>query len=209
LNPFPSQTNNPSQTNGAPIWETRIRGILNSTSIFFSTVTPTTPTAGVMMEVACEGPNTCDTDNFSFKAYLSRWMAASTKLAPFVYDLVMPELRTSATAAAAQCSGGDSKTLCGMKWTQGAKWDGTTGVGQQMGALSVIQANLITNATVPVTKGTGGTSIGNPAAGTQGTDENNPNGNINTITQKDRAGAGILTTLVLIGVVGGCWWMVA
>ena len=161
------------------------------------------------METACEGPNTCDTDNFSFKAYLSRWMAASTKLAPFVYDLVMPQLRTSATAAAAQCSGGNSKTLCGMKWTQGANWDGTTGVGQQMGALSVIQANLITNATGPVTNRTGGTSKGNPAAGTGGIDENNPAGLINPITSKDRAGAGILTTLVLIGVVGGCWWMVA
>jgi len=162
-----------------------------------------------MFEVACEGHNTCDTDNFSFKAYLSRWMAASTKLAPFVYDLVMPELRTSATAAAAQCSGGNSKTLCGMKWTQGAVWDGSTGVGQQMGALSVIQANLITNATGPVTKGTGGTSEGDPSAGTQGTDVNNPALNRNKITQKDRAGAGILTTLVLIGLVGGCWWMVA
>lgn len=153
------------------------------------------------METACEGPNTCNVDNFSFKAYLSRWMAASTKLAPFVYDLVMPQLKTSAIAAAAQCSGGNSKTLCGMKWTQGANWDGTTGVGQQMGALSVIQANLVTQAVAPVTNKTGGTSVGNPLAGTGGTDVNNPAGLINQITSKDRAGAGILTTLALVGLV--------
>ena len=161
------------------------------------------------METACEGPNTCDTDNFSFKAYFSRWLAASTKLAPFVYDLVMPNLKVSATAAAAQCSGGDSKTMCGMKWTEGAKWDGSQGVGQQMSALSVIQANLITQATVPVTNSTGGISPGDPAAGSGGTDETNPPGLTNPITSKDKAGAGILTTLVLVGVVGGCWWMVA
>lgn len=191
-------------TNGSPLWEARLRGIWNATSIFFATNPP-----NVMMETACEGPNTCDTDNYSFKAYFSRWMAASTKLAPFMYDLVMPKLQASATAAAAQCSGGSSKTLCGMKWTQGAQWDGTTGVGQQMSALEVIQANLITQATAPLTNKTGGTSKGNPSAGTQGTDPHNPTGLTNPITGKDRAGAGILTTLALIGVVGGCWWMVA
>jgi mannan endo-1,6-alpha-mannosidase len=32
----------------------------------------------------------------SFKAYLTRWMAASTKVAPFLYDQVIAALQTSA-----------------------------------------------------------------------------------------------------------------
>lgn len=161
-----------------------------------------------MYEVACEGPGTCNTDNRSFKAYLSRWMAATTKLAPFTYDLIMPKLRASAAAAALQCSGGPSGETCGVKWTEGAKWDGATGVGEQMSALEVIQSNLITKVDGPVTDSTGGTSKGNPSAGSGGTSRQ-PGLPSNTVTKKDRVGAGLLTSLVLIGVIGGAWWIVA
>lgn len=161
-----------------------------------------------MYEVACEGPNTCDTDNYSFKAYLSRWMAASTKVAPFVYNMVMPKLRASAIAAAAQCSGGNNGQMCGMKWTQGAQWDGTQGVGQQMAALEVIQSNLITGVGAPVTNSTGGTSKGNAAAG-GGSTGSNPTIPASPIQTSDRAGAGILTALVVVWIIGGAWWMIA
>ena len=161
-----------------------------------------------MYEVACEGPNTCDTDNYSFKAYLARWMAASTKFAPFVYDLVMPKLRASAIAAAEQCSGGANGQMCGMKWTQGSQWDGTQGVGQQMAALEVIQANLIQGVGAPVTNNTGGTSKGNSGAG-GGSTNVNPTMPTDPIGTKDRAGAGIITALVVIWVIGGIWWMIA
>lgn len=160
-----------------------------------------------MYEVACEGPNTCDTDNYSFKAYLSRWMAASTKYAPFSYNLVMPKLRASAIAAVQQCSGGNNQQMCGAKWTSGPTWDGTQGVGQQMSALEVIQANLINRVSGPVTNSTGGTSVGNPAAG--GPSNANPTLPQSAIQTRDRAGAGILTTLVLVLSVVGIWWMIA
>lgn len=160
-----------------------------------------------MYEVACEGPGTCNTDNFSFKAYLSRWMVAATKYAPFTRDIIMPRVRASAVAAAAQCSGGANGEMCGMKWTQGATWDGTQGVGQQMGALAIIQANLIDEVETPVTVDTGGTSKGDPAAGGTGSSVN-PALSTETITKKEKAGAGVLTALVLIGVVGSCWWMI-
>lgn len=162
-----------------------------------------------MTEVACEGPGTCDTDNYSFKAYLARWMAATTKLAPFTYDLVMPKIRASAQAAAAQCSGGTNGRMCGMRWIDGPKYDGTQGVGQQMGALSIIQANLISNSSAPVTDSKGGISKGDPSAGTGGTNNNNPALRESEITQKDRVGAGFITTLVIISLIGGAWWMIA
>ncbi len=160
-----------------------------------------------MYEVACEGPGTCDTDNYSFKAYLSRWMAASTKFAPFTYNLVMPKLRASAVAAAQQCSGGTDGTTCGQKWTMGTAWDKSSGVGQQMSALEVIQVNLVSNATGPLTNGTGGTSQGNPSAGTGGTTD--PTLPKSTITSKDRVGAGFLTTFVIVSLIGGVWWIIA
>ena len=134
-------------------------------------------------------------------------MAATTKWAPFTYELIKPKLRASAIAAAKQCSGGPDGTTCGLKWTNLDKWDGTSGVGQQMSALEVFQSNLITHVDSPVKSSTGGTSKGNPAAGSGGTSPQ-PNLPLNAITQKDRVGAGILTVLVLIGVIGGAWWMV-
>lgn len=191
------------QTNGSDKWRQRVEGILNGTNLFFSP-----DVKDVMYEVACEGPKTCNTDNKSFKAYLSRWMAATTKLAPFTFDLIMPKLRASAAAAALQCSGGTDGKTCGLRWTEGAKWDGSTGVGEQMSAMEVFQSILITKAEAPVTNSTGGTSKGDPSAGTGGT-SGQPGLVPNAVTKKDKVGAGILTTLVLMGVIGGSWWIVA
>ena len=96
----------------------------------------------VVYESSCEPYNTCTDQNYSFKSYLIRWLAATTKLAPFVHNQIMPILQGTAKAAAAQCTGGTSGTMCGNKWTDG-KWDGTQGVGQQMGVLQAVNALLI------------------------------------------------------------------
>jgi len=178
-----------------------VEGILTATEVFFSPQVP-----NVMYEVACEPNGKCDVDQRSFKAYLSRWMAATTKMAPFTYDFVMTKLRASAQAAALQCSGGDNGQTCGLRWTNGPKWDGSYGVGEQMSALEVLQSNLIAKVDGPVTNSTGGTSKGNPAAGTGG--DASPLGTPD-ITTGDRIGAGFVTTLVLVVVLGGAWWMVA
>lgn len=163
-----------------------------------------------MSEIACEnvGPTgTCDTDNKSFKAYMARWMAATTKVAPFTYDTVIARLRASAKAAALQCSGGTDGETCGLRWTDGATYDGNVGVGQQLAAMEVFQTNLLKNVTGPVKNATGGTSKGNPLAGTG--ENTQPGLPESPITNKDRAGAGFLTTLVLISVVAAAWWMIA
>lgn len=146
----------------------------------------------------------------SLKAYLTRWLAASTKLAPFITDQVMALLRTSAAAAAAQCDGSPSAypngRMCGMSWYKNSTWDGTSGVGQQMAALQVIQANMISQAKEPLTSTSGGTSKGDPSAGSSDSAGENP-----TVaappTTKDKAGAGILTAVVAIVVLGGLGWV--
>lgn len=184
-------------TNGSEIWRQRVQGLLTGIHVFFKN--------NVMQEVACEGVGRCDVDQQSFKAYLARWMAATTKMAPWTYDAVIAKLRPSAVAAALQCSGGDNGRTCGLKWTNGAAWDGSYGVGQQMAALEVIQSNLIQQVAGPVTNTTGGTSKGNPNAGSK------PAADIlapGPATTTDKGGAGFLTAVICVSLVGMFWWMI-
>ncbi|TVY59637.1 Mannan endo-1,6-alpha-mannosidase DCW1 [Lachnellula suecica] len=185
-------------TNGSTIWKERVDGLLNQTiNTFFP--------GGIAYEVACEPKLSCTPDMFSFKAYLTRWMASTTMMAPYTFDTIMPVLKTSAVAAAKQCTGGDSGRACGLSWSKGV-FDGTMGVGQQMAAMSVIFTNLLSLQSVgsPITNATGGTSVGNVNAGSQA--PANPNA-IKPATSGDKAGAGFVTALVLVSVTGMFGWM--
>ncbi|KAJ5053800.1 uncharacterized protein L3040_000091 [Drepanopeziza brunnea f. sp. 'multigermtubi'] len=186
-----------NHTDGSAIWKTRLDGLIKGLDVFF-------PTDNIMQEVACENNGLCNVDQHSFKAYLSRWMAATTKMAPYTFDTIMAKLGPSAVAAAKQCSGGDNGRTCGMRWTMGDTWDGGYGVGQEMAALEVIQSNLIAQVAGPLTNLTGGTSIGDPNAG--GNSRNVPT-QTGPVTKGDRAGVGILTTVVLFGFCGMIWCM--
>jgi mannan endo-1,6-alpha-mannosidase len=197
-----STPSHPEQTNGSSVWKERVQGVLNSTNIFFKN--------GIMYEQACEDVGTtgdCDTDQQSFKAYLSRWMAASTKIAPFTASYSLPLLASSAKAAALQCDGGSDGTTCGEHWTDNGTYDGIYGLGQQMSALSVIQSQLIGQAPELVTNSTGGTSVGNAAAGS-GSSGGNSATVIAPATGADRAGAGILTAAWIAAALGGVCFMV-
>ncbi|KAI9753373.1 MAG: hydrolase 76 protein [Lichina confinis] len=188
-------------TNGDQKWKDRLDQMLDSANVFF-----TGDDGNVMYEAACEPNGKCNVDQRSFKAYMARWMAWTTKMAPYTYDRIMEKLRSSALAAAKQCNGGESGTACGMKWTQ-PDFDGSTGLGEQMTALEVIQANLISKVDSPVTDSTGGISEGDPTAGT-GSEAIVAPGMVKKISTGDRVGASILTALVLAGVIGGAWWTV-
>jgi mannan endo-1,6-alpha-mannosidase len=139
----------------------------------------------------------------SQKAYLTRWMAQTTKMAPFTFDRIRKVLKASAEAAAMQCSGGTNGRMCGISWSKGAAWDGTMGVGQQMSAMEVIQSNLIQQVKAPVTNNTGGTSLGNPSAGTNP----NPLYPDDPPTAASKAGAGFLTAVVLLSSIFMWSWM--
>ena len=76
----------------------------------------------------------------------------------------------------------------------------------QMQALSVIGSTLITDSMAPLSAKTGGTSKSDPNAGSN-TDAD-PTANRKPITTKDRAGAGILTIMVIVGVVAGSLWLI-
>ena len=164
-----------------------------------------------MYEVACEPGGNCDTDQFSFKAYLSRWMAATIKVAPWTEPQIMPKLQASALAAAAQCTGGSTGTMCGVKWTTGT-FDGKMGLGQQMSALEVIQSNLIQQVQAPVAASTGGTSKGDPTAGTGPAAGSSPLNNLPIIATRpiavsDQVGAGFITLIFLVFALGSVAWL--
>lgn len=159
-----------------------------------------------MSEISCEPIGTCDIDQRSFKAYLTRWIAATIQIAPFTHDQLMPKLRASAQAAAKQCSGPDN--ACGLRWTQGDHFDGMKGPGEQMAAMEAFQVTLIDQVENRVTAKTGGTSKGNPNAGTGSTDSKYVAALRRPITTGDRAGAWILTLLVIFATFCCVYFMV-
>lgn len=132
-------------TNGteAQKWANRTTGLLNATAgVFFS---PMSNSTNIMYEPSCEPAGTCDDDQYSFKAYLARWMGKTSVVAPFTAGTVQPFLSASALGAAKACTGGSTGMECGQKWYIGG-YDGSSGIGQSLSALEVMQALLVSNA---------------------------------------------------------------
>lgn len=116
-----------------PVWATRTTGLLGATAHFFNN--------GIMQETKCEPSGTCDVDQLSFKAYLSRYMAGTMAALPSTQATIMPLLQSSAGGAAASCGNGPDASTCGFKWDIN-NWDGTMGVGQQLSGLEVVHGLL-------------------------------------------------------------------
>lgn len=192
-------------TNGSQIWANRLQGFINHTNTFFQD-----SYGGVMMDL-CEVRQLCDGDQVSFKGYLARWFAVAAQIAPFTAPQLLPHLAKSGIAAAQACVGDSStsplKYECGNRWYWDG-FDGNSGIGQQLAALSVIAANLITDVQPPYNSKTGGTSQGNPGLGTGG-DEELPTYDHYVVTTADKAGAAILTVLAVGMTVGGGWFMIS
>jgi mannan endo-1,6-alpha-mannosidase len=175
-----------------------LKGIIDGTSVFFNN--------NVMIEVACENNGKCDTDQRSFKAYLARWMGYTCIVAPWTREFLDPLMKASAQAAAKQCVAGPNQTSCGLRWVDNGKNDGSLGVGEQMAGLEIVQSLLYPTVGGPATQKAGGISVSNPEAG-----NNVPKTPItfDTVTTGDKAGASILTLLVLVAILVGAWWMVS
>ena len=134
-------------TNSTPsIWAPRAQGILNNVQKLYSTPFPNA--TNILFEQNCEEASKCDTDQLSFKAYLSRWMVAATQMEPTLKTQIMNLVTASAQGAALSCSG-NGTNVCGTKWYVGG-WDGTKGLGQQMSAMETIQGLLVDNTDPPL-----------------------------------------------------------
>ncbi|SPO01550.1 probable DFG5 protein [Cephalotrichum gorgonifer] len=176
------------------VWKDRLNGLLDrSLKVFFRD-------DGVAYEPSCEPGYTCTTDMYSFKGYLHRWLAQTSLVAPFTADRIQPILRSSTEAAVKQCTGGDNGRECGFAWSSG-KFDGKIGAGQQMSVLAAV-TTLLDPPNGPLTADTGGTSKGDPNAGGAPPDRVH-----RPITTGDKAGAGILTAMILAGAALTFGWM--
>lgn len=130
---------NISAGNATSPWPNRTQELLDAAArVFFS---PFDNATGIMYEFMCEESSTCDVDQLSFKAYLSRWMVAATQMVPILKEQILDLITPSAAAAAESCSG-DNASICGTKWYVSG-WDSTQGLGQQLAALDTIQGLLI------------------------------------------------------------------
>ena len=183
-------------------WRERLDGLLNGTMIFF-----TGDDKNIMTEVACEPVDRCNLDQQSFKAYLARWMAATTQLAPWTHDRIRPLLAASAISATSSCKGGSNSRMCGLRWNETGKWDGSQGVGQQMAAMELVLANMVGVAEAPVTNKTGGISVGDPGAGGTDVGRTDPFSVVHggqPVTKASSAGAYICTVVAILGLLAGC-----
>jgi mannan endo-1,6-alpha-mannosidase len=120
-------------TDGDPEWLNRVEELLESA---FQLYFPPEYGGNIMVEFHCEEDGICNQDQKSFKAYLSRWLAATAMLVPGTYDRIMPKLRESAIGAARQCKGGASGNMCSAQWWTDVP-TGRTGVGEQVSWTSV------------------------------------------------------------------------
>ena len=122
-------------------------------------------------------------------------------MAPIVHDTIMAVLRTSAQGAAKSC---DADGTCGYRWTTGT-YDGVTGAGQAMNAPGALLSTLVDGEGVigPVTNSTGGTSQGKPDAGS----DPEVVRAARPVATGDRAGAGILTVVILVALLTMLYWM--
>lgn len=188
------------------IWRDRLDRLVNASSVFYNGTNNE-----IMSEVACEPVGLCNVDQQSFKAYLARWMAATTKWAPWTESRLMPRLRTTAVMAASLCTGGSNGRMCGHKWYEGTH-DGLIGLGQQMSVMEVIVGLMAGHVGAPATDKTGGTSQGDPSAGGNDMGFKEPGSvkhDLPPITEKDQAGAYILTVAVLLGLFLGIAFVLA
>ncbi|CAJ2500686.1 Uu.00g035390.m01.CDS01 [Anthostomella pinea] len=183
-----------NHTEGGAEWKEALDGLSTRIlEVFFPN--------GTAFEPSCESTK-CNTDMESYKGYLHRWMGNSIQLASYLHDKLYPVLKTSAQSAVNQCTGGDNGRMCGFHWTSGV-YDGATGAGQQMDVLGALTALLIPGVAAPLTNSTGGTSQGNVNAGS-----NAPvMPQLAAITVGDKAGAGILTAIVITGALSAFAWM--
>ncbi|KAK6076649.1 glycosyl hydrolase family 76 [Seiridium cupressi] len=184
-----------NMSDGADRWKTKLDFLLPRTLEFFFP-------NGTAVEPACEEGGTCTTDMLSFKGFLHRWLQSTAFLAPYLSETITPILKSSAQAAVSQCTGGSNSRMCGFKWASGT-FDGKVGACQQMSVLAALISLLPNPDTGLLTNNTGGTSKGDPDAGS---DLESHIDTLPDITTGDKAGAAVVTIIVLgLGLATFAW----
>lgn len=188
-------------------WKVATEGILNHTlTKFFRD--------GIVYEQHCETFKSCNQDQRTFKGYLLRWMASAIQMAPFTAETLRPLIRNAGEAALKACSGpaietfkGHDGTACGFTWLprDEGPFDNSVGPGEQMNALDAVMYNLVEKAKPPVTAKKGGTSKGDVNGGVSDDEKTKI---MRDITTADRVGAGIVTAILIGGMLAFCAYLI-
>ena len=132
---------------------------------------------GVMTEPVCEPDGSCDNVIVpAIQGLAAQWLGATLRVVPYNIPALSNKIRSSAQAAARQCSGGkDNQTACGMDWTI-PESDGEYGLGQELSAMNVIVANLRAKSagTSNTTSSNSSTTAASGAAGTSSSSTGTP-----------------------------------
>jgi mannan endo-1,6-alpha-mannosidase len=186
---------------GEDKWYERANDVFQGSKVFFND--------SVMYERACQASGTCNNDQRIFKSFFARALGHTEALISEFSDEIHALLVTSAAAAAQTCVGGTDGMTCGLDWSYSG-WDGYYGVGEQMSALEVIQNVLVSGygSDTPYTNTTGGSSVGDADAGLSTIGETSLDSGKLDITSGDRAGAGIITAVIISVITSGSIWMV-
>ncbi|KAI1470913.1 glycoside hydrolase family 76 protein [Daldinia caldariorum] len=173
---------------GNDTWKERVDGLVDRTlKIFFPD--------GVATEIACEKNNRCNSDMHFFKGILHRALASAAKVAPHTASKIHPNLKSSAKAAAAECTGGENGRMCGFAWNK-REFDGTTGAAQQMNVLSAL-VSILPDEQVSGGSTNGSTSNGNGNG--SGSGSGNSNGGSSDNVTPGSAGTKLSVSVALWG----------
>ncbi|KAK6197081.1 cell wall mannosidase [Scheffersomyces amazonensis] len=178
------------------IWLERTQELVDTSNFFFNN--------SIMTEMQCAPSNKCNNDQRSFRSLFARCLGLTNVLvnSTDITSQIEHWLDVSSVAAAQSCSGGSDGVTCGFNWSvQG--WDGVYGLGEQQSALETV-LSLLTE--MPLSAKTGGVSQSEVNAGLNTQDTINRN--VISISTKDKAGAGVLTAVVLAIILAGGVWMI-
>lgn len=184
---------------GEQVWLDRTQHLWNRGKVFFNASTL------IMYEAACQPSNQCNNDQRSFKGIYSRFLGLTSLMAPTLSDEIQRYLAATTTGVLSSCSGGTDGHTCGLDWTKGS-WDGKYGLGEQISSLEALQNRLVWTRPPPYTEKNGGISKSNGTAGTVAKKQTTRN-EIDIMT-KDKAGAGIITAILLLIMLVTAWWMI-
>lgn len=189
------------------------------------------PDKSIAYEASCQAVDssriTCSNDMRCFKGIFLSMLGLATQVAPELKDLMWTNIKASSQAAAWSCSGGYDGVTCGLSWLKQG-WDNYFGLGEQSCALQAFNTLLAMNYRGPLkasdlpgiytprentengttnsTAAGGGPTYGwGGEAGLNNSDVQAYSLSLNT---GDVAGAGVLTTFVIIFIVSGSIWLV-
>ncbi|CAG8283169.1 unnamed protein product [Penicillium salamii] len=187
-------------TQGAtPKWKSGLDGLLNTTlNNFF----PEQYGGNIMVEIACEPRDVCDTNQEYFKGLLASDLASVTILAPYTAPQIRPKLQGSAIGAAKQCTGGADQTLCGQRWYP-SPWE-SADLETQLSATSLFTSNLVAFADVQLATQATSSQNRSSAESQAGTTSNTMSSTSSTAstasTDRPNGAAAISRSLWVVGV---------